>query len=201
MSAHSLGLLLSMLLSALAILSGSGCRGAAPPTFRGTAVAPPGAAPEFLLTDHRGAPLSLRDLRGEVVLVFFGFTSCPSVCPTTLERARTAVDALDARDEVSVLLVTVDPATDTPPVLAGYLERFGDGFVGATGDPELLRQVRAAYGAWGEPDAAAPGGMGHTAALYGVDRDGLLRVVLPPDDGETLVADLATLLDLERRRP
>ena len=170
---------------------------AAPPAFHATAYEPPDQAPQFTLTDHTGAPRSLAELRGSAVLLFFGYTHCPDVCPLTLSRLRDALEAAGAgAGEARVLLVTVDPQRDTPDVLAAYVARFGDAVIGLTGDAEELQAVYRAYGIHAQPghDGAEPM---HTSPVIGIDREGQRRVVLRADaPREQLRADVETLLDL-----
>jgi protein SCO1 len=170
---------------------------AAPPDFHGTAYVPPDAAPAFTLTDHTGAERSLADFRGRVVLLFFGYTHCPDVCPLTLSRLTEALAASGAGpEEAQVLLVSVDPARDTPPFLARYVERFGSLVTGLTADGQVLRTVYADYGI--HASASHGGGMpAHTSAVIGIDREGRRRVVLRADaPREELHADIERLLEL-----
>lgn len=182
----------------------SGVRGAHRP-FHGTAYNPPAPAPTLSLTDHTGQPAALSDYRGTPVLLFFGFTNCPDVCPLTLSKLGRVTSAL-GRDsaDVRIVLVTVDPARDTPETLARYVRRFGPRVTGLTGDAETLRQVQAAYGVYaGRPaaDAAHTGmahqEMAHTDAVYGIDRQGQIRVLMHPDAPEEQIRDdIRTLLAL-----
>jgi protein SCO1/2 len=170
---------------------------AAPPAFHATAYEPPDEAPQFTLTDHTGTQRSLADLRGHTVLLFFGYTNCPDVCPLTLTRLHEALeDAGAGPEDARVLLVTVDPRRDTPDVLARYVSRFGGTVTGLTGTAEELQAVYRAYGIHAEPghDGAEPV---HTSPVIGIDRKGQRRVVLRADaPREQLHADVETLLDL-----
>lgn len=184
-------------------------RMAGPPSFHATAYDPPEPAAEFALTDHAGGTVRMEQFRGKAVLLFFGYTHCPDVCPMTLSKLRRVLDELEATPEqVQVLLITVDPARDTPAVLARYVERFGPGVTGITGTPEALARLQAAYGVHSGP--AAPGGhaghhgggqhqpqVSHTSAVWGVDRAGQVRVLLRPDNADDQMAeDIRTLLRL-----
>ncbi len=144
---------------------------------RDTAVEPVRAAPPLRLTDQDGRPFDLASLRGTHVFVFFGYTHCPDVCPTSLADLRDALKAspIPAR----VVFVTVDPERDTPAALKQYLGYFNAGFIGLTG---TAQQIRAAADAWGvqyarvDPEPGASGyAMAHTADTYLVDAAGLLR--------------------------
>lgn len=181
------------------------------PRFHGTAWEPPEAAAAFRLTDHTGRPASLEDFRGQAVLLFFGYANCPDVCPITLHRLDRVLDSLgEEAEEVRVLLVTVDPARDTPDALARYVSRFGPRFTGLTGGEEALARMRKDYYAYAEPAPPAPaeagahvehlgpaGDVNHTPQVFGIDRRGLIRVLLPMDRSEEEIADdIRTLLDL-----
>lgn len=199
------------LVSLLAVLAMVGLRlhdvrGA---TFHGTAYDPPAPAPDFRLTSHTGAPVALRDFRGSPVLLFFGFTRCPDFCPLTLNRLAEVLGGMgDRGEEVRVLLVTVDPENDTPEALREYVGQFGTGIVGLTGDPEELARIRAAFGVYAEPAAsppgehaghggAAPATFAHTPRVFGIDREGRLRVLIRPDEpASTVESDIRTLVRL-----
>ena len=144
------------------------------PSFHGTAWDPPQRAADFRLVDHRGEPHTLSQHRGSTVLLFFGFTNCPDVCPLTLTRLSLALRELDAdTSQVRILLVTVDPQRDSPEALARYVGSFGPHVVGLTGGEEALEQVRRDYHAWASvqepagdaaptgPAAATPPPVGH----------------------------------------
>ncbi|HSR41858.1 MAG TPA: SCO family protein [Longimicrobiales bacterium] len=119
----------------------------------------PWPAPTARLTDHRGREVELPgDFEG-VTVVFFGYTSCPDVCPLTLAELARVADRLpaDLARRFRTVLVTVDPARDTPERLADYLARFDTSFVGLTGTEEELEQVASAWGAWAERAGTVPG--------------------------------------------
>lgn len=147
-----------------------------------TAYDPPEPAPGFSLADHTGATRRLEDYRGRAVLLFFGFTHCPDVCPLTLAKLAKVLDAMpaSAAGDVAVLLITVDPTRDTPPVLAEYVARFGEQTVGLTGEPQALAELRRAYGAYAGHGAQHQE-MVHTDAVFGIDRSGQLRMLLHPE--------------------
>lgn len=174
---------------------------AAPPAFHATAYEPPDQAPRFTLTDHTGAPRSLADLRGSAVLLFFGYTHCPDVCPTTLQKLSRVVDGMDVdTTDLRILLVTVDPERDTPRVLADYVRRFGPFPIGLTGDSASLARMREDYGIYadepvGDHHHGQAVDISHTPAVLGIDRSGDLRVLLPMDQPDEVVArDIELLL-------
>lgn len=202
-------------MAALVVAAGVAVAPRQPPRFHGTTYTEVAPAAEFALTDHDGRPVSLGSYRGSPVLLFFGYTHCPDVCPLTLDRLTRAIHAIgrDARD-VRVLLVTLDPARDTPAALKAYATRFGPAVVGLTGDSAALAKARAGYGAYIAKAPAqstaghAHGGHGaapaasaapatrtvHSSVVYGIDRRGNLQVVIT--DGapvEQITDDVRTL--------
>ena len=137
---------------------------------------------DFQLTDHNGHPRSLSDFRGKVVAVFFGFTHCPDVCPTTLAELAQTVKRLGARgDEVQILFITVDPARDTQKVLAQYVTAFDPRFLGLYGDPATTAKAAAAYKVFFAPQPPNASGnytVDHSAAIFVIDRRGRARLYI-----------------------
>jgi protein SCO1/2 len=110
-----------------------------PGSFRGIALDPPEPAPAMRLATAQGDTFDLAEQRGKVVLLFFGYTQCPDVCPTTLsDWARIRTELGDDADEVRFVFVSVDPARDTPQASAAYARKFDPSFVGLTADPAML---------------------------------------------------------------
>jgi protein SCO1 len=146
----------------------------------------------FTLTDHTGAPFSLEQLRGRPSLVFFGFTHCPHVCPTTLAKLVQVKRDSGIRD-LRVILVTVDPERDTPAALATYLGNFDPEFVGLTGDQRVIEALAKDLSV-AMARTELPGGtytMDHTAAVFLVDaRGALVAVFTPPIESPKVAADL-----------
>jgi protein SCO1/2 len=128
--------LLAVILTALLL----GCdRG---PSFRSTDITGADFGKDLQLVDHNGQPRSLGDFRGKVIVVFFGFTHCPDVCPTTLAELARALEKLGADgDRVQVLMVTVDPERDTPEVLKQYVTALDPRFLGLTGDADAIART------------------------------------------------------------
>ena len=144
---------------------------------------PPRAAPRVVLSGSDGRDFDLARQRGKVVMLFFGFTTCPAVCPTTLAtlaQARAALGAAGA--DVQVVFVTVDPERDTVPRLKAYVSAFDGSFLGATGSPADLQRVRAGFGASATKVPFSGGyGYDHTSSVFLVDRQGRLAGMMPYD--------------------
>ena len=142
---------------ALVVMAALRLRALAPPSFHGTAYEDQVPAPPFALTTHEGRRVSLADFRGRPVLLFFGFTHCPDFCPLTLSRlTRIRKELGGSAADTEILLVTMDPARDTPAALDEYVRRFGGGerITGLTGDSASLAAAYAGYGAYVLPQAA-----------------------------------------------
>lgn len=161
---------------------------------------PPETVADFTLTDENNQPFRLSDHKGKVVLLFFGYTHCPDVCPGTLAVWKEAHSLLgDAAAETRFVFVTVDPERDTPERLAMHVNAFSPDFIGLTGTPEALQPVydafHIAYEKDTESDTAVEYLMGHTAAVMVVDPEGRLRSMLPFGvTGEDVAADVRALL-------
>ncbi len=159
----------------------------------------------FSLTDHAGRRVTEKDYAGKILLVFFGFTHCPDVCPTALTAVSEVLDRVGekARD-VQPLFVTVDPERDTAELLAGYVTHFHPSIVGLTGTPEEIKTVAQGYQVFyrkakgGTPDAYS---MEHTASIYVMDRQGKFRGTLDVhESADTRMKKLQRLID-EPSRP
>ncbi len=134
----------------------------------------------FRLTDHNGRTVTDQDLRGHPFLVFFGFTHCPDVCPTTLFEVSEVLGKLGAdAARASALFITVDPERDTPEQMKDYLSSFDPRLVGLTGDPAAIAAVAKAYRVYVKKVPLDGGDytMDHTALVYLMDKDG--RFVAP----------------------
>lgn len=152
----------------------------------------------FTLTGQDGKPHGLADYRGKAVVLFFGYTHCPDVCPTTMLEYQQVMKKLgpDA-DRVQVLFITVDPERDTPQVLAGYVPFFDKRFMGLTGAPPLVQAVANQYKVVAQKQTTAAGGysVDHSAGSYLFDREGQLRVYVPyGTPAADIVHDLQQLL-------
>jgi protein SCO1 len=167
------------------------------PQFRSTDItgAPYGHTLE--LADHHGKPRRLEDWRGKVVVLFFGFTHCPDVCPTTLAEIAQAVNSLGKDAErVQVLMVSVDPERDTPESLAKYVTAFDPRFLALRGDLQATRKVASEFKIYFEK--AKTGDtytVNHSVQSYVIDSQGRLRLLVRHDRiGQDLSVDLKTLL-------
>ncbi|PYE52911.1 SCO family protein [Deinococcus yavapaiensis] len=149
---------------------------------------------EQLVADD-GKPARLSDSNGQTRLVFFGFTRCPDVCPTTMGVLARAYEALNEqqRQQLKVVLITVDPQFDTPPQLRSYLDKFDKDFVGLTGAPSALEATRKGFYIYSVP--SGPGAFTHGDAVAVLDRTGRMRRVYSQDEvsGGVLTADLPRL--------
>ena len=142
-----------------------------------TKIDPPHDMPDFTLTNQNGEPTSLSDLRGKYVLMAFGYTHCPDICPLTLNEFRRVRESLgDLAENVEFVFISVDSARDTPEVLKQYFEtRQLDGFIGLTGSEEDLRKLGVDYGLFFEiGENTSQGGylVDHTAGSYLLDPEG-----------------------------
>jgi protein SCO1/2 len=142
---------------------------------------PPRAAPEVALRGSDGRDFKLANYRGKVVLLAFGFTSCPAVCPTTLATLAQARGELGAAAaDVQVVFVTVDPERDDVARLKAYVTAFDPAFVGATGEPAALERARQGFGATATKVPVGSGfAFDHTSSVFIVDRQGRLRGMMP----------------------
>jgi protein SCO1/2 len=136
---------------------------------------------EFSLPSTLGREVALSDYRGELVLLNFGFTSCPDVCPTVLAKMRALLLDLDALGiRVQPLFVTLDPERDSVPTLTRYLEHFHPALVGMTGSPEQIATVAARYRVLHEReplDSALGYGITHSSHIYLIDSSGRVRAM------------------------
>lgn len=159
---------------------------------------------DFALTDHTGKPRTLADFRGKAVIVFFGFTRCPDVCPSTMAELKAVLGQLgdDAR-RVQVLFITVDPERDTQALLSQYVPAFDPSFLGLYGDLKATANVAREFKVFyqkvpgSRPDNYS---MDHTAASYVFDPQGHLRLLVRHGSGggQALVSDLKILLAEKR---
>lgn len=154
---------------------------------------------DFALQDPQGRTRTLEDFRGKVVVMFFGYTNCPDVCPATLASLAQAMKELGSRaDRVQVLFVTVDPARDTPALLAKYVPAFDPRFVGLRGDDAATAKVAKEFRVlYNKVPGATPGSytVDHSAGSYVFDPKGRLRLYVANGQGPDVFAhDIGLLL-------
>ena len=140
-------------------------------TFNAGTVSPVEQAPNFTLTDQTGQPFSLSDTKGKWILLNYGYTSCPDVCPATLAILGRVQELLgEEADRVQMIFVTVDPERDTPEKMGEYVNHFGEGTIALTGTPEEIAAAAEPYGVRyarvDMPESALVYAMNHTAFVY-----------------------------------
>ena len=178
------------------VLAGCGARG---PSFQATDLTGASFGRDFELTAPDGKPRRLADFRGKAVVMFFGYTQCPDVCPTTLAALAEAMKRLgpDA-DRVQVLFVTIDPERDTPALLSQYVPAFDPRFLGLYGDADATARTAKEFKIlYQKAPGATPASytMDHSAGTYVFDQQGRLRLYVSNGQGADVFAhDLAQLL-------
>ena len=171
-----------------------------PPELHGVLIQSPQEAADFTLMTSTGEPMSLSDFRGKFVLLYFGYTFCPDVCPTTLNDLKGMMEALGPKraEDVQVIMVSVDPERDTVEQLASYLPYFHPSFLGMTGKVEDIQPVASRLGIFferHEGTSAAGYLVDHTAVVILVDDEGYVRMIFPyGTSGEDMAADLTYLM-------
>lgn len=167
-----------------------------PYPFHGIVLQSPEPATDFTLTASTGAPLRLSDLRGKVVLLYFGYTACPDACPLTLADLTQTMQLLGKpAEKVQVILVSVDPQHDTPQRLARYVTAFDPTFLGMTGAPATIEAVATQFGIFydgpqplvNSTEQVYP--VNHTSNIVVIDPAGYVRLLFPTG---TTPADMAS---------
>jgi protein SCO1 len=186
---------LPRLLAAVPLLVTAGCQ----EPLRGIVFEDPGPAAPLVLKDAEGTRFDLATHRGAVVLLYFGYTHCPDVCPTTLSDWASAKRALgEDADRVRFVFVSVDPGRDTPELALAYARQFDRDFVGLSGTEAEIEALKTAWriAAYPEGDPRTRDyTVAHPAHTYIVDRQGRLRVLYEPGvRGEALAEDIRKLL-------
>jgi protein SCO1/2 len=187
--------------TALLTLAGSLLAGCAPegkPQFKAVDLTGADYARDFALPDADGRMRSIKDFQGKAVVVFFGYTQCPDVCPTTLAEIAEAKKLLGADgSKVQGVFITVDPERDKPELLKAYMASFGPDFVALRGTPEQTAAVAKDFKVfYRRSEGKAPGSyaMDHTAASYVYDPQGRLRLYTRYGSGAQALADDLKLL-------
>ena len=156
---------------------------------------------EFSLIGPDGEVVESKSLQGKPVLIFFGFTSCPDVCPTTLTQLSVVMKKLGPQaDDVQIVLVSVDPDRDTPKVMKRYTASFGPWLLGLTGSDQALTTLRKTYGVYAAMESSDDKGaynVMHSAAVFAFDAKGRARLLISDvTDSDAVVADIKQLINL-----
>lgn len=186
LAAGTIGLAFALAAACAGEGSGSGVTINAPSPstgYRGVVLEQPYTEPEVTLTDTSGKPFNFKtDTRAAVTLVFFGYTHCPDVCPTTVADVTAALRRVppEVRDQVQFVFVTTDPDRDTPEVLREYLDRFDDSYIGLTGSLDTIKQAASHLGVALTGKQKLPSGgyeVGHGSQVIAFGDDGHARLM------------------------
>ena len=186
-------------LSALVFLSS--CDSKVEPDFLSTDITGASFGRDFKLSDHNGDLRSLADFRGKVVLLFFGYTNCPDICPSIMAKLTGAVKNLGKdSNQIQVLFISVDPEHDTPALLKQYVSTFNPNFLGLSGDLETTRNIAKEFKIAFQKQAEATQDsyvMEHSAGTYILDQKGKLRLyVNTGTDMDIISHDILELLKI-----
>lgn len=169
-----------------------------PPRFHSTDISGADWGKDFSLTDHHGQPRRLADFRGKAVVLFFGYTHCPDICPTTLAAMKDTMGLMGAdANRVQVLFATVDPERDTLQLLAQYVPWFHPSFIGLRGDETTIAAIAKDFKVfYAKQPGTAPGSysVDHSAGSYVFDPKGRLRLLVRHGETPANVADDLRLL-------
>lgn len=172
-----------------------------PSPFRAAEVGAKLAGADFKLTDHYGKQRTLADFRGKVVLLFFGYTHCPDVCPTTMADLAQVMGKLGKDAErIQVLFVTVDPERDSRELLAQYVPAFHPAFLGLSGDAQATNQVAKSFDVVYQKQPTSSGyNVDHSAGTFLIDTSGKVRLLAPYGQrADWLEQDIRLLLALDK---
>lgn len=197
-------LMLAFLLLILALATGVGIyQVLQPPHLIGSQIDPPAEMGTFTLRSDRGA-VSLDSFRGRYVILYFGYTSCPDVCPTTLANLKTALERLKAEEasQFQVIFLSVDPARDTPQISSAYARRFHPSFLGLTGTPEEMQKTANQFGIFFQvnppDDETGFYTVDHSSFTLVLNRQGALRLTWPYGlQSDDFLNDMQALLKME----
>ena len=191
------------------IIAGMGSPTKDEASWFGKSLEPSRAAYPFELTDQDGKPFRLQDQRGSLVMLHFGFTCCPNICPASLANIAAARRALpeDARNRVRVVFISVDKRDDIAD-LKKYMPMFDEKFTGLTGSPEAIGNTARAYGAFYRKDPKGPQGeedylIDHSSSTYLIDPSGNLRLTYKMEqlaDAQAVVGDMLRVLGLPQTK-
>lgn len=196
---HFSSLLRSLVIAVTALFLLAGCDRQPEQAFKNTDITGLDYARGFTLTDHNGKTRTLADFKGKAVVVFFGFTQCPDVCPTTMaEMANVMKELGPLAEKVQVLFISVDPERDTQQLLAQYVPAFDPRFLGLVGDKAATDAVAKEFKVFYQKvPGKTPGSysVDHTAGSYVFDPQGRIRLFIRHGQGlEPIVHDLKMLL-------
>ncbi|PDV99247.1 SCO family protein [Candidatus Chloroploca asiatica] len=188
----------SFILLGMVLLMLTAC-GPSAPQFRGTVLEPAEPAFDFTLIDEQGQPFTLSEQKGQVVVLFFGFTMCPDICPAALADLSVVSRELGADAEaIQVALVSLDPERDTSERLQQYVTAFDPRFKGLRGDEATLAPILKSYGVYSEqrelPNSAMGYTIDHSGFIYAIDKAGNWRILFAHGTAvEDITADLRLL--------
>ncbi|MDK6076441.1 SCO family protein [Massilia varians] len=193
-------LLTALMLSAAVLAAGCDKLSNKTPAFVNTDITGLDYAKGFSLTDHTGKPRTLQDFRGKLVVVFFGYTQCPDVCPTTMAKMATVMKELGpASKDVQVLFITLDPERDTQELLNAYVPAFHPSFIGLRGDAEATartaKEFKVFYSKTPSGDDPKNYTVDHMTGSYVFDREGRVRLLVRHEaEPGAIASDLRQLL-------
>lgn len=193
-------LLTALMLSAAVLAAGCDKLSNKTPAFVNTDITGLDYAKGFSLTDHSGKPRTLQDFRGKLVVVFFGYTQCPDVCPTTMAKMATVMKELGpASKDVQVLFITLDPERDTQELLNAYVPAFHPSFIGLRGDAEATartaKEFKVFYSKTPSGDDPKNYTVDHMTGSYVFDREGRVRLLVRHEaEPGAIASDLRQLL-------
>ncbi|MBQ0960132.1 SCO family protein [Ideonella sp. 4Y11] len=193
------GVAAALLLAALAAAAIAWFRPAPAPALGAIDLSDARYAQDFRLQDPQGEWRTLADYRGRVVMLFFGFTQCPDVCPAAMAKAVQARQQLGAQaDQVQLVFVSLDPERDSGPILRAFADAFGEGITPLRGDVDLTRRTAEAFKVfYRKVPLAGSYTLDHSVMVYLYDRQGRVRRALPPTlDAAGQAAELRTVLSL-----
>ncbi len=168
------------------------------PLFKGATVDPVEPAPPFTLRSADGK-VSLKDFHGKVVLLYFGYTYCPDVCPITLSAIKRALSEMgEQAEQVQLVFITVDPQRDSPKRMNEYVHFFNPSFVGLSGTLDEISQVAEAYDIhfhYNDAESKTTYSVDHTASVIVLDKEGNKRIIWPHDfEVKDMISDLNRLV-------
>jgi protein SCO1/2 len=184
-------------LASCAAISLTGCEKRAPASFKGLDLTGAPFGKSFSMTDMDGKIRSLPEFKGKIVMLFFGFTQCPDVCPTALGRAAEVRRLLgDAAEKLQVIFVTIDPDRDTPNLLRNYVRAFDPSFIALGGDTEATSAIAKEFKIFYQKVTTGNSyTMDHTTLTYILDTQGILRLAMKHEQtAAEFAADIKSLL-------